>query len=227
MTILEPTTTITDLILAGMAFYFGHMIFWKQTKTVKSAWEKRYYQYWAVAFLCMGIGALLGALSHGFPYLAIQFSILRQAWPLTVLSIGLASFYLFLTVIMEYFVRQRNILFLLAYLKVTAFMLLLFGYPKPYFGNFESVSFLLVIIDYVPVMLLLGIMNGLEYMKTKVQAAKLMAIGVLLSFVAAGFQVSKIGIHEHFNHNDIYHVIQMVAIYLFYKSVRTKKVIKN
>ncbi len=227
MTILEPTTTITDLILAGMAFYFGHMVFWKQTKTVKSAWEKRYFQYWAVAFLCMGIGALLGAMSHGFPYLANTLSFLKQAWPLTVLSIGLASFYLFLTVIMEYFVRYRNFLFLFAYLKVTAFMLLLFGYPKPYFGKFESVSFLLVIIDYVPILLLLGIMNVLEYLKTKAQPAKLMAIGVGLSFVAAAFQVLKIGIHKHFNHNDIYHVIQMVAIYLFYKSVKTKKILKT
>lgn len=224
MTILEPTTTITDLILAGMAFYFGHVIFWKQTKTVKSAWDKRYYQYWAVAFLCMGVGALLGALSHGFPYLANNFSILKQAWPLTVLSIGLASFYLFLTIIMEYFIRYRNILFLLAYLKVTAFMLLLFGYPKPYFGKFETVSFLLVIVDYVPVLLLLGITNGVDYFKTKSSPAKLMAIGVLLSFIAAGFQVLKIGIHKHFNHNDIYHVIQMGAIYLFYKSVTQKKI---
>jgi len=41
--------------------------------------------------------------------------------------------------------------------------------------------------------------------------------GVLVSFVAALVQARRLGFHRHFNHNDLYHVIQMVALYAVYR----------
>ena len=46
---------------------------------------------------------------------------------------------------------------------------------------------------------------------------KWILIAVLVSFAAAGIQRSGFSLHKHFNHNDLYHVIQMFAMYLFYK----------
>ena len=44
--------------------------------------------------------------------------------------------------------------------------------------------------------------------------------GVLVSFGAAGIQQSGIALHQHFNHNDIYHVVQMAGVYLLYRGAR-------
>ena len=38
-----------------------------------------------------------------------------------------------------------------------------------------------------------------------------------VSFAAAGVQVSGLDLHQHFNHNDLYHVIQLVGLYAFYR----------
>ena len=45
-----------------------------------------------------------------------------------------------------------------------------------------------------------------------------MAGGVLVSFMAAAVQVNGVALHDHFNHNDLDHVIQMGGMYLFYRS---------
>jgi peptidoglycan/LPS O-acetylase OafA/YrhL len=47
--------------------------------------------------------------------------------------------------------------------------------------------------------------------------------GVLVSFLAAAIQVNGIALYHHFNHNDLYHVIQMGGMYLFYRGARLLK----
>ena len=44
-----------------------------------------------------------------------------------------------------------------------------------------------------------------------------MAGGMLVSFMAAAVQVNGVALHDHFNHNHLYHVIQMGGMYLFYR----------
>ena len=41
--------------------------------------------------------------------------------------------------------------------------------------------------------------------------------GVAVSVVAAVIQARRIAPHRHFNHNDLFHVVQMAALYLFYR----------
>ena len=41
--------------------------------------------------------------------------------------------------------------------------------------------------------------------------------GVLVSLVAGIVQARRLALHRHFNHNDLYHVIQMAALYAFYR----------
>jgi hypothetical protein len=48
----------------------------------------------------------------------------------------------------------------------------------------------------------------------------LLFAGVALSIVAAGVQQSGWSIHRYFNHNDLYHVIQAVAVWLLYRAAR-------
>ena len=41
--------------------------------------------------------------------------------------------------------------------------------------------------------------------------------GVLESLVAGIVQARRLALHRQFNHNDLYHVIQMAALYAFYR----------
>jgi hypothetical protein len=47
--------------------------------------------------------------------------------------------------------------------------------------------------------------------------------GVAVSLVAALVQASGFALHQHFNHNDLYHVIQVGAMLLFYRGARGLK----
>lgn len=99
----------------------------------------------------------------------------------------------------------------------------MFGYPKKYFGEFQNVSFKLVILDYLPVLLLLLAMNVKDLIQRKSPAAKKMVLGIVISIVGTLIQISGFSIHSHFNYNDIYHVIQMVSIALMFQAVKLKK----
>jgi len=70
-------------------------------------------------------------------------------------------------------------------------------------------SFVVVAADYLPV--LLAILVGCVT-HWRDRAARLIAIGIVVSFVAAGVQMSALPAH-----NDVYHVIQMAAMYLLYR----------
>jgi hypothetical protein len=41
--------------------------------------------------------------------------------------------------------------------------------------------------------------------------------GVLVTLVGGIIQTRRLGLHRHFNHNDLFHVVQMAALYLFYR----------
>ena len=41
--------------------------------------------------------------------------------------------------------------------------------------------------------------------------------GVAVSVVAAVIQARRVAPHRHFNHNDLFHVVQMAALYCFYR----------
>jgi hypothetical protein len=47
-----------------------------------------------------------------------------------------------------------------------------------------------------------------------------MIAAVAASVAAAGVQAMKLAPHPQFNHNDLYHVIQIAAMWLFYRGVR-------
>jgi hypothetical protein len=46
-------------------------------------------------------------------------------------------------------------------------------------------------------------------------------LGLIITLVGAVVQQSGFTIHKHFNHNDLYHVIQMVGIWYIYKGGMT------
>jgi hypothetical protein len=45
-------------------------------------------------------------------------------------------------------------------------------------------------------------------------------LGVAVSILAGLAQASGFALHQRFNHNDLYHVLQIAAMFLFYRGVR-------
>ncbi len=42
--------------------------------------------------------------------------------------------------------------------------------------------------------------------------------GVAITFAGALVQLSGVRFHEHFNHNDLFHLVQVAGLYAFYRS---------
>ncbi len=46
-----------------------------------------------------------------------------------------------------------------------------------------------------------------------------LAMGILVSAVGVMFMILELSLHEHFNQNDLYHLIQVVGLFSFYEGV--------
>jgi hypothetical protein len=50
--------------------------------------------------------------------------------------------------------------------------------------------------------------------------ARWLYLGLAVSVAGLTVQLSGISLHQHLNHNDIYHLIQLAGLYCFYKGAR-------
>ena len=75
----------------------------------------------------------------------------------------------------------------------------------------------LVVIDYGISMIALAALATLGWVRQGAAASPWLVAGVAVSAVGAAVQVKKVAPHRRFNHNDLYHIIQIVALYLFFR----------
>ena len=78
-------------------------------------------------------------------------------------------------------------------------------------------EFVYVILNYVPSMILVFVLQAIVFAKRRIGSEKCIMSGIIVSFIGAGVQQSGFALHQHFNQNDIYHLIQMLGIYLLYR----------
>jgi hypothetical protein len=53
--------------------------------------------------------------------------------------------------------------------------------------------------------------------KARSEGIRWLKSGIVVSLVALAALVAKVSIHEHFNQNDLYHVVQMGGLYCLYR----------
>ena len=194
----EPTTTITDFFI----FIFGIFFSWNIFQISYS----QFHLIWSLSFLCIGLGGFLGAISHGFgPKMRELYK--RIIWRLTLLFVGLtgifigmASVILFFDDISLYFFSGILILFYINRIRI-----------DDTFKN--AVNF------YLPLILFSIISFGFFfYIYGKVESLFIF-MGLIVSVAASLTQVMRISFHKHFNHNDLFHVIQIFGMVLIFKGV--------
>jgi hypothetical protein len=200
MNLAEPVTVITDCMLAIESFLFAYFL-------VKGG-RSRPQQIWAIAFFFIGIGALLGAAYHGLvAMLDPQVILLMRR--LSAYSVGLTSFLVVLAtsyLIMNPIGRQR--------------LLIAIGAKLVFYLTWITfdVRFLWVILDYAPALTALVAFEWIYNYRVKGRQRPHIEFtsAWLIAVLGSGIQLSGFTLHQHFNHNDLYHVVQMFGLYFFY-----------
>ncbi|MFZ2490113.1 MAG: hypothetical protein WA208_01380 [Thermoanaerobaculia bacterium] len=149
---------------------------------------------WSMAFLFTAAGAITGGSFHAIaPRLTTSAE--QQVWLATVLFIGAASCFLLAGLGRGFAV--------FAVVKFSAYAMWVRLDP----------SFIVVIADYGTSMLLVGVVHAVRWSR----ASPWVLGGIAMSALAAVIQASGFALHPHFNHNDLYHVVQIVALWLLYR----------
>ncbi len=205
--IQEPTTMITDYIL----FLLGIVL---SVPLIIRGIEKNIPAdiFWAIGLIAIAISALLGGTAHGFRKMLSEKKH-HLIWVLTLIVIGIASAAIVIGITdlrIKNQTTQRIIII------VTLLLLIIY-----IFQVVRKPLFIIAILGYAPAMIYVLVIEVITLITTNTQNARISAswniAAVIISFIGAGIQASKkIVIHKHFNHNDLYHVIQMIGIMFFY-----------
>jgi len=196
----EPMTLLTDILLSGWAFFLGGKLLSRAFNIFR--------RYWGLGLIATGCAALLGGIWHGFSP-AWEACAVDTVWKFVLLLIGTADALFGLGAVDG--ATQgllRRWLRGLVMAKGCMFLVLLIWFD----------GFWLAVADYVPTLLLILSLQVRELPRSL--AARWMVAGVVSALVAAAVQASGLSLHQWFNHNDIYHLIQGFALYAFFLSVR-------
>ena len=184
----EPVTALTDFALAAITAFWAIRVFRSSDQRASRLFA------WALAATAASTG--IGGVYHLFPGQAI--------WKATALSVGLVSFLLGLSVAIAFLSSAMTRLIariLLVQLCLYAIAVLL------------TDDFWLVIVDYGSVMIAILIVCFTRWSN---RAARWITAAILVSFAASALQLTSIRLGP-LNHNDIYHVVEVVGLYCFYR----------
>lgn len=184
----EPITALTDFVLAAITAFWALLIF-------RSS-HQRASRLFAAALAAAALATLTGGLYHTFPG--------QLLWKATALSAGLVSFFLGSSVALAFLssaVARIARIILLAQFCVYAIAALFID------------DFWVVIADYGSVMVAILVVCAIRWSNA---AARWIAAAILISFAASALQMSSIRVGP-LNHNDVYHVVDVVALYCFYR----------
>lgn len=199
MSVYEPTTLVTDYLLAGLGVYLTWRL-WQARELLGSAGV-----WWLRAMGLLGFSAFLGGSYHGF---APNFPALVDEiwWRLVLAIIALLGFSLGAALVAEVARgRMRRVIRVGLSIKLLAVLGVIL--VRPYF--------LVAIIDYGSAML--AWLVAAFWMRRSWSGWVILA--VILSGLAAWVQRQTSLSAGSLNHNDLFHLIQAAALVAFYRVV--------
>ncbi len=200
MSIAEPMTLLTDYLLALVCGALG----WRLFRGRETAYSRG---YWSIAFFALGTAALLGGTWHGFPAPVLPRAVLFAMWTMTLFCAGAASAGMLAgSVFATTSGGLRLALIAFTAVKLAGFTLWIQ----------LNQGFIVVILDTGISMLLVALLHALDF---RAAASRWILGGVGVSLAGAAVQAAGLAPHPHFNHNDLYHVIQIGGMVLYYRGV--------
>ena len=199
--IAEPTTMLTDYALAGVAAWLA----WSLAR-VRDGQRSR--ALWALAFAALALAAALGGTWHGFAPSFPAIAVLL-VWKATMLCAGIASFGMLAgSAICATAGNARKALVAIAAAKLAVYSGWVVGHSE----------YIYVIADTGTAFVLVAALH--LWSAARDRASRWILAGIGVSVLAAGVQASGFALHRNFNHNDLYHVIQIAAMILLYAGAR-------
>ena len=203
VTISEPTTLVTDYLLGTLSEVLGVLLL-----GLNRTLRQTCITLWAMALMAAALGSYVGGTYHGFQH-ALSPQAATVLWKLTTISMGIASFLLLAAALTSAFSGQgRRWLIGAAAAKFVVYAIWMIGHDDFRYVIYDYGSTLIVLLLLVITERTTGVGGHRAYI----------ASGILVTIAAAVVQQSGIRLHQHFNHNDLMHVVQMGGVWLFYRS---------
>lgn len=198
----EADVTLTDYALAleGVVFLF----LLQRGRTHPG----RLRSWFMLFFASMSAASLCGGTVHGF-FLDEQTLGSVILWPATLLAIGITTFSTWAIAAC-----------LLEAPGIAGWVLVAAGVQLAIYCVvvlFLTQQFWVAVADNLPAVFFLLLALGLAYRRAKERGLLLAAAGAALTVIASLLQQRRVGIHPvYFNHNALYHVLQAIALLLFF-----------
>lgn len=196
----EPTTALTDYLLAALAFAFGAALVARAEQLTPAL------AAWVAAFALMGAAAVTGGTVHGFAS-RLDDRVHRALWTVTVWLLGGASTLFLAAVLAARLPAAGAWIFVAAALKLALFVAWTARHDEFRFVVYDQVATLVLMAA-----VLVGTQPGMSASSTRwIVGASALLLG------AGAVQRSGFALHRHLNHNDLSHLVQMAAVYLLYR----------
>lgn len=196
----EPSTVLTDLAMGAQTLTYAVLL--------QRAAESQASRLWVVALSASSLASFAGALRHAVPPDAPPL-IREGSWKIVGIATTLGSAALLAAgVVATQPRRLRPWWWAGIVAKGVSFGAL----------NLAQDDFRFIIYDYgASMLLLLGLLLAA---KPRRPGTHWIITGLLVAFIAAAIQRSRRSWHRHFNHNDLYHLVQMLAFHFLYTGAR-------
>jgi hypothetical protein len=200
--ITEPMTTITDYAMGALALVLALRLFGNP-----GAGRQLSGRLWATAFVMTAVAAIAGGTYHGFIQ-RVRGAAGRILWKITLVATGVGSACLLAAAVAAATTGTlQRALIALVCVKVLVFLWTIATRDQ----------FNLVIADYGAALVAVLLLALFVRPTGLTPAAGWIAAGVGVSVVAGVIQWARLAPHPKFNHNDLFHVVQMAALYLLYR----------
>lgn len=202
----EPDVTLTDY---GIAFECAILagLLWRRRS---GGGDLR--RPFVLFFASSALGALAGGTVHGF--LLDGGSVAGAAlWRVALVALGVTAFAAWsIGARLAFSRRTAQIVQALAGLELAAYAVIVIAFDQ---------RFLVAIVNYAPAVAFLALSFLVAYRRHGGRPLLTGLAGLVLTAVAAVVQRQKIALHPTlFNHNALYHAIQMVAFVLIFRAGR-------
>ena len=200
--ILEPTTLATDYLLGTLCGACAVLLLREHAQFGQAS-----VRLWAGALAAVAMASFAGGTYHGFHH-AMAAPLAAVLWKVTTISMGIASFMLLGAAFTSAFSRKARRTFITAAaLKLAIYVIWMLQHNEFRFVIYDYGSTLLILLLFVTA----GWMHGVRGLAPYVTS------GIFVSIAAAVVQQTGVRLHQHFNHNDLMHVIQMGGVWLLYQ----------
>lgn len=192
-------TVLTDAALGALCSVLAARLFRSKPNVSQRCW--------AAALAICALSAFAGGAYHGF-LPQMPSSVSEPLWTLTLMSIGWAAFFAVVAISAAYLPKRwRRVVATVAAVQLAVYL----------YAATQTAEFIIAILDYSVSFGFVLAVCAYAWIAASDIAARWIVLGVVVSFLAAGIQATGIAPHPHFNHNDLYHVVQMLGMWMLYK----------